>query len=120
MNTFKLFFKKRLEQFVRIYSFYKRNSYLSKSAKNNFPEIVKDGKLLVKEISLLKDSSEIQLPLRNRIENYLIATEEAIYAVGIELESDTSELLAVLDDFKNMRLLLLLYVDGVINDSNFI
>lgn len=119
MRTVKLHLKKRTNQFRCISSYYSSLSQITKSARNNFPPIIKEGLALNKELIPLTEITQIDEGLRTRIENYLVATEEAVYAVGIELEDDTSEMIAVLEDLKNMRLLILLYIDGILEDSRF-
>ena len=80
---------------------------ITNAAKDNFKRMIKQGKILVRDLKL---NFEKSTQLIERIENFLIGCEETLYAVGLEVTAEYCEIEEDLESFKRMRLLIMLYL----------
>ena len=94
--------------------FYFCRQKVTEAAKNNFRLVIKTGKGLLKALKI-RAIREAKI----EIESYLIACEEAILAVAIEIRSEFCDIVELLDDFRDERLLLMKFVDGELDEEMF-
>jgi len=94
--------------------FYFCRRTVTKAAKENFNGVIRSGVRLLKNLKNSKNAD-----LQNEVENYLVACEESIVAVGIELRSEFCEIMEILDEFRSERLLVMKYVNGELNEEMF-
>jgi hypothetical protein len=90
---------------------------ITPTSSENFTRVIKEGLELN---NYLKRLTVFEEEIKRRIENYLIACEETIFAAGMELENDYCEVREVLEDFRDERLLVMRFLNGNLDDSMFI
>jgi hypothetical protein len=80
---------------------------ITNAARENFKQMIKQGKVLVRDLKLNLEKSTQFI---DRIENFLIGCEETLYAVGLEITAEYCEIEEDLESFRRMRLLIMLYL----------
>jgi hypothetical protein len=93
----------RMEKLFRFFT----NKKVSKSAKNNFTVVIRQGKKLQKDV----EYTWAFTGLRNEVENFLIASEDVVIALALESKTEACELIDVLDDFRYERFLVIKHLD---------
>lgn len=96
-------------------SMYFCNLKITQSAKGNFERVIAEGRTLVGELNSLEWANDFY---KSKIENFMIACEQAIYTVGLEDPHEYCEIIEILDDFRDERLLLMHYINKKTNDNN--
>ena len=97
----------RVTNRMKLISDYFNQFDITNAARDNFKRMIKEGKILVRDLKLNFEKSN---QLIDRIENFLIGCEETLYAVGLEVTAEYCEIEEDLENFKRMRLLILLHL----------
>ena len=116
MDIIKRQLKVRNNRMVHI-SRYFRFYNITKFARQNFVQTISQGMQLNND---LKNVAKFGKEVIARIENYLIACEETILAAGIEVSTEYCEVVEILEDFRDERLLIMRFLNGGLDNRSFI
>lgn len=93
---------------------------VTKAAKDNFKRTIREGRVLVGELKLSIRSGHVLMgSFVTRIETFLIACEETVLAVGMEVLDEYCEIQEIMDDFRLERGLILMFCTGELSDLMF-
>ena len=100
---------------MRVIAAYFKNLNVTSAARENFNRTIIEGLYLVEDCKFTpKDPN-----LVGRIETFLIACEETIWAVGLEVEQEYCEIEEIMDDFRLDRRLIMSFLNGDLSEELF-